>query len=56
MMNWKVLEESGRGLILRYYPGIRLEGLRETTDTLFMIAGLRVEILTKNLSNTNRGC
>jgi hypothetical protein len=25
------LEGSGRGLILRYYPGIRLDGLRKTT-------------------------
>jgi hypothetical protein len=30
----KDLEEGGRGQILRYYPGIRLEGLRETTKTL----------------------
>jgi hypothetical protein len=25
---------SGRGLILSYYPGIRLDGLRETTNTV----------------------
>jgi hypothetical protein len=29
----KYLEGSGRGLILRYYPGIRLEGLRKTTKS-----------------------
>jgi hypothetical protein len=28
------MEGSGRGLILRYYPGIRLEGLRKTTKKL----------------------
>jgi len=32
---------SGRGLILRYYPGIRLEGLRKTTKTSIRIAGRR---------------
>jgi hypothetical protein len=31
---WKGLEGSGLGLILRYYHGIRLEGLRETMKTL----------------------
>jgi hypothetical protein len=30
----KDLEESGRGLILRYYTGISLEGLRKTTKSL----------------------
>jgi hypothetical protein len=30
---------SGRGLILRYYPGIRLEGLRKTTNSV-TVAGL----------------
>jgi hypothetical protein len=28
------VEESGRGLILRYYTGIRLEGLKKTTKPL----------------------
>jgi hypothetical protein len=28
------MEVSDRGLILRYYPGIRLEGLRKTTEIL----------------------
>jgi hypothetical protein len=28
------MKGSGRGLILRYYPGICLEGLRETTENL----------------------
>jgi hypothetical protein len=30
----KDLVESGRGQILRYYPGIRLEGLQKTTKNL----------------------
>jgi hypothetical protein len=30
----KDLEESGRGLILRYYPGIFWKGLRKTTKYL----------------------
>jgi hypothetical protein len=34
MMNWKGFGKSSRGLILRYYPGIRLEGLRKTTESL----------------------
>jgi hypothetical protein len=35
MMNWKgFLIGSVRGLISRYYPGIRLEGLRKTTRNL----------------------
>jgi hypothetical protein len=29
-----ILVGSGRGLILRYYPGIRMEGLRKTTKNL----------------------
>jgi hypothetical protein len=29
MMSWKDLEVSGRDLILRYYPGIYLEGPRK---------------------------
>jgi hypothetical protein len=28
------LEIRGSGLILRYYPGIRLEGLRKTTRNI----------------------
>jgi hypothetical protein len=34
---WRIgydLVGSGRGLILRYYPDIRLEGLRKTTKHL----------------------
>jgi hypothetical protein len=33
-MNWKAFGESVPGLIFRYYPGIRLEGLRKTTKSL----------------------
>jgi hypothetical protein len=34
MMNWKGMEGSGHGLILRDYDGIRLEGLRKTKNNL----------------------
>jgi hypothetical protein len=46
MIGWwwigKDFSGSGRSLILRYYPGIRLEGLRNTTKTSIRVAGLRV--------------
>jgi hypothetical protein len=41
MMNWKDLVRSGRGLILRYNPGIRLDGLKKTTKTSVTIVGRR---------------
>jgi hypothetical protein len=44
MMKWKDLEGRDCGLILKYYPGIRLEGLWKTTKTSVRIADLRVEI------------
>jgi hypothetical protein len=34
---------SGCGLTLRYYPGIRLEGLRKTTKTSTRIAGRQTQ-------------
>jgi hypothetical protein len=34
MMNWKGFLGSGYGLILRYYRGIRLEGLTKTTKNV----------------------
>jgi hypothetical protein len=34
MMNGKNMEGSGHGLILRYYPGIHLEGLRKAMKNL----------------------
>jgi hypothetical protein len=34
MMDRKDLIGSGHDLILRYYPGIRLKGLRKTTKNL----------------------
>jgi hypothetical protein len=49
---WKDLEGRGRSLILRYYPGIHLEGLRKTTKTLVRIPGLRAEVWTLVLTNT----
>jgi hypothetical protein len=30
----KDLEQNSRGVVLSYYPGILLEGLRKTTKTL----------------------
>jgi hypothetical protein len=41
MINWKRFGGSGRGLILRHYSGIRLEGLRKTTKNSIRIAGYR---------------
>jgi hypothetical protein len=33
MMNWKLFV-TGRGLILRYNPGIHLDGLMKTTENV----------------------
>jgi hypothetical protein len=52
----KGLEGSDRGLILRYYPGICLEGLRKNTKCSVRIADLRGEILTRDLPNTKQEC
>jgi hypothetical protein len=41
MMICKGFVRSGRGLILRYYPGIRLEGLKKNTNSIRM-TGRRV--------------
>jgi hypothetical protein len=49
------MEGSGRGLILRYYTGIRLEGLWKTTKHQ-RISGFRAEILTSDLSSTKQKC
>jgi hypothetical protein len=38
------LEESSRGLILRYYSDIHLEGLKKNTKTSVRTSGLRDEI------------
>jgi hypothetical protein len=40
----KDLEENWHGLILRYYPSIRLEILRKTAKPSVRIVGLRAEI------------
>jgi hypothetical protein len=40
----KDLDGSGRGLLLRYYPGIRLKGVRKARKTSVRIAGLRAKI------------
>jgi hypothetical protein len=37
-------EGRGRGLILRYFAGIHLEGLKKTTKTSVMIACHRAKI------------
>jgi hypothetical protein len=46
---WKDLEGSGRSLILRYHPGIRLGVWGKSRKTLVRIAGLGAEILTRYL-------
>jgi hypothetical protein len=49
------LEESGRGLILRYYPGIHLDELRKSSKN-FRIANLE-KLLIFVLDNfLNREC
>jgi hypothetical protein len=39
MIIGKDLVGSGRGPILSYYPGIRMEGLRKTVKNTIRIAG-----------------
>jgi hypothetical protein len=55
-MNWKNVQGSGCGLILRYYPGICVERLRKTTEDQVRIAGLCAEILTSDLQHMKQGC
>jgi hypothetical protein len=50
----RILEESGRGLIFRYYPDIHLEWLRKTTKTSVGIAGLLTEIWTRDVRSTKQ--
>jgi hypothetical protein len=38
MMNSKELDGNGRGLILKYYLGIYLEGLRKTAKNLSQVS------------------
>jgi hypothetical protein len=47
-MNWKDMEGGGSGLIFRYYPGIRLEGLRKSAKILSgePVRGPRFEPMT----------
>jgi hypothetical protein len=40
-MNWKGFAGSGCGLILRYYPGISLKGLRKAAKTSVRITDNR---------------
>jgi hypothetical protein len=54
MMSWQDVEGSGRGLILRFYPSIYLEGLRKATKLSVRIAGPRAEILTRDLPSTKQ--
>jgi hypothetical protein len=46
----KDLKVKDRGIILSYYRGIFLQGLRKTTKNV-RIAGLRAEIWTEDLPN-----
>jgi hypothetical protein len=50
------VEKSERGLILMYYPSIWLQGLRKTMLISVTIAGLRVEIRTRDLPSIKQGC
>jgi hypothetical protein len=56
MMNWNDLEENGRGLIWRYYPGIRLENWEKPRITSVSIAGIQAAIWTSDLPDTKQGC
>jgi hypothetical protein len=59
MNEWRIgkdLEGNGRGLILRCYPYICLEGLKKATKTLSQVAGLLAEAWTRNLPNTKQEC
>jgi hypothetical protein len=49
MMNWKGFGRNCPGLILRYYPGIRLEELRKSTKTLSQVSGSRFEAVTSEI-------
>jgi hypothetical protein len=44
MMNWEGFGRRQPWYILRYYPSILLEGLRNTAITSVRITGLRAEI------------
>jgi hypothetical protein len=50
------MEELGRGLMLRYYPGIYLEGLRKPTEILIRIAVTVAENRAEDLPNTKLEC
>jgi hypothetical protein len=52
----KDLEDSGHGLIVNYYPVIRLQGLRKATNNLSQDLCLRVEIWSRVLPNTKQEC
>jgi hypothetical protein len=52
----KDVEGSGRGLILREYPRISLEGLRKLQKPSVRIAGIRAKIWTRELPNTKQDC
>jgi hypothetical protein len=54
-MNWKGFG-SPRRLILKYYPGIFLEGLKKTMTNLQSEQTLRAEILASELQNTKQEC
>jgi hypothetical protein len=50
------MDKSHNGLILRYYPSIRLEGLRKTTKTISEeqpVSGLRFEPWTSQKWRVN---
>jgi hypothetical protein len=59
MGEWRIskdVERSGRGLILRNYPDIYLEGLKKTRNPSATTASLRAEIWTRDLPNMKQIC
>jgi hypothetical protein len=50
------LEGSCCDIILKYFPGISLEGLRKNTKTSDRIPGLRAKIWTQDLPSAKQEC
>jgi hypothetical protein len=55
-MNCKGYERKLSSNNSKYFPGIFLEGLKETGITLARISAVPADIQTRRLLNTNRKC